>query len=790
ADEYRYWLGEAYAQTGNYRVAAETLASVAREFTNSARLLEASYGEALARFRLKDWKRVAALIEDPAGTFQRAAAARASDELVVRGRLLLGEALFEAGEFARAREALHTISEAELIPEYKWRRQYLLCRVHLAEGRLEETLTGTTNLVVLAAATGQRNLEAESISMQGEVLRRLGRLEEAARAYERNLSDTTPPDRQRRALLHLIQLALAEDRIEEAEQRLTAFLARRPEDAATDIILLTLGEVNLRRHLRGVTNTLASPAGAPANGVTNHLQAALAQFDTLLRTQTNSPLRGRAQAGRGWCHWIEGRLAESQAAFKAAAELLPPSDEQAVARFKLADTLFLQNDHTNAVQHYRALLVDFAGVPQVREVLFDRAWYQVLRASLALNDTAGAQEAMRRLLREHPESFFADRSMVLLGHKLMELGEPAEARTVLEDFVRRYPQSELRAEVELSIARSAARQSDWRTAIQRYDGWLERFATNVLRPRAEFDRAWAYAQSGQATQALALFTNFVTRFPTHELAPLAQSWIGYHYFEARDFINAQRHFQTIVENTNWPVTRLTFQARMMAGHAAFARQGWKDAAGVNGHYTLLVSTCPYDDLVAEALFALGDTYTQDPDPANPLKKFDDARVAFQKITTLYPTNPLVSRAWGRMGDCYLQLAANDPKLYANALESYQRAMLPPADVETRSLAQFALGQALERQAPLVADGTNLLRQAFEHYYAIVTGKNLLDNEQPVAHVVKQAGLAAARLKESRGEWEIAARIYQRLGDLLPSQRAMLERRRQRAIEQRSSVEDP
>ena len=57
ADQYRYWLAETHLRGSNYLAAAESFALLARDYTNSARLLEASYGEAKARFQLRDWKR-------------------------------------------------------------------------------------------------------------------------------------------------------------------------------------------------------------------------------------------------------------------------------------------------------------------------------------------------------------------------------------------------------------------------------------------------------------------------------------------------------------------------------------------------------------------------------------------------------------------------------------------------------------------------------------------------------------------------------------------------------------
>src|SRR3954469_4399064 len=55
ADQYRFWLGESYMRSSNYTSAAATFASLIHNHPESVRVLEASYDEALARFRLKEW---------------------------------------------------------------------------------------------------------------------------------------------------------------------------------------------------------------------------------------------------------------------------------------------------------------------------------------------------------------------------------------------------------------------------------------------------------------------------------------------------------------------------------------------------------------------------------------------------------------------------------------------------------------------------------------------------------------------------------------------------------------
>ncbi|HXJ71695.1 MAG TPA: tetratricopeptide repeat protein, partial [Candidatus Dormibacteraeota bacterium] len=335
----------------------------------------------------------------------------------------------------------------------------------------------------------------------------------------------------------------------------------------------------------------------------NHLQLARAQFEKLLETQTNSPLRGKAWLYQGWCLWLDDKIPESAAAFRAATAALPFSEDLALARFKLADALSRQGDYTNAVELYRSVTNDFAGVPRIRESLFDQALYQMVRAHIELGDGAAANEAMKQVLEWFPESASSERSLWLVGQELIRTRQTENAREILARFVERFPDRPLRPKIELAIARSYFYEGDWPAAIHSYETWLERYPTNGLRPRAEFNYAWANDRAGRASNAFELFTNFVARFPTNELAPQAQRWVGDEFYRRRNFVEALRSYQNILENANWPVTDLTYQARMMAGRAAYSAQLWKNA---EEHFTALVNdTDPRAmGLAAEGFFAL------------------------------------------------------------------------------------------------------------------------------------------------------------------------------------------
>jgi outer membrane protein assembly factor BamD (BamD/ComL family) len=767
ADQYLYWLAEARFSNGNYAAAANDFGKVAWGFTNSPVRLEASVGEAAALASLKQWVQVAEALTKPDGAFRQASAAKPESEHAARGWLLLAEAQFTLNRFAEAEAALASPTAPGLLPELAWRRQYLLCQVHYAAGRTNEALFGSTNLLTLAQATGRRELLPESIAFRADLLVGYGSLDEAKAVYGFNLTTNAPPERQRQALAKIAEIALMQNLLEETIQRIEQFLEQFTNSPAMDVALLALGELYLKQ---------ASPL----------VPQALTNFDRLIVGFTKSSFVPKAHLGRGWCFWISNNIPAAAEAFQIAADRLPPSEDQAVARFKFADALFAQKHFAAALTNYRAAQVIAAKWPRVKETLTVQSLYQVLRSSLELKEVTVASEAMRHLLQFYPNDPVADRSVLLVAQAFADLNEPDQARALFGEFVEKFPESELRADVELALAHTLEQQSDWPAVMDLYEKWLGRFATNRLRPQAEFYLALANFRAGNETNAFNLFTNFVVQFPTHDLAPKAQWWVADYYDRQGSELNlsAEAGYKLLFQT--WPASPLAFEARMSAGRVALARP---DHMAAIEHFTNLTlnPNCPPALKVRAKFGYAGALMLLNPVETN---KTANLELAMQVLNTIQQENSgteTAAQAWGEIGKCYLQLAAQDARHYEAASNAFQQVLLSPnASYATRSQARVALGVVAESQGALKTgvEKTALLKFALGQYLdAFFYEKTLRDGEQPDWFWVKKAGQEAARIAETLGEWSQALNVYQSLQKLLPPLQASLEKKIMRAREQ-------
>jgi tetratricopeptide (TPR) repeat protein len=241
-----------------------------------------------------------------------------------------------------------------------------------------------------------------------------------------------------------------------------------------------------------------------------------------------------------------------------------------------------------------------------------------------------------------------------------------------------------------------------------------------------------------------------------------------YYFREGKWQEAESAYQLCYQNTNRPASMLSYQARMMAGRAAFARQGWKDAIQ---YFTNLTSDlkCPADVWV-QAMFAYGGTLMSQ-DSTNRTADLQTAIAIFGAISQKLTNQPQAALALGEKAKCLLQLAQNtsDYEPVTNAFEQVIRS--PAADASARSIARVGLGLTLEKMADQASDADRavLLEAALQNFLAVFYYEKLLrDGEKPDPFWTQKAGIeAAALLAEKLKRRPEAISLYRRLQEMFP-----------------------
>jgi TolA-binding protein len=575
-----------------------------------------------------------------------------------------------------------------------------------------------------------------------------------------------PPPARRQALLKIIELSLAQNKIADAAERLEQLLGQYPDAPSADFAWQTLGEVRLRQY----------SIGPNTNRV--YLAKAREAFGGLAKNFPQSPLLGKGQMYLGWCFWLDDKWSEAQKAFQSAAEHLPPSADQAFAYFKLADSQFRLSDFTNALKNYTVVIETFKALPEAQTNLIERALYQAVRTALAATNLTAATNLVAKILACYPNGYHTECAVLLTGQEISRQGDAASARKILSDFAAAAPNAAVLPEVQLAIAHTYKEEERWPEAIRLYEVWLGTYTNHPAQPQAEYDRAWATFKSGDDTNALRFFTNLIAHFPSNELTARAQWWVGEHYLHRGgrgDLFLAEEAFQPLFLGSNHLDSEMACRAQMMAGLAAKDRQGYGEA---EGYFTNVANkaSCPMD-LRLQARFAYADVLTlgQTPD-------FKTASLVFGSICDDFPTNGLAAAAWGRKAECLLQHAQTSPlRDFEPALIAFQQVTnFPNADAAIR--AQAKLGQALvmekQAEAGIGEEQTEKRKLALNLCLDVLYDESdLRDGGKPsLLFWTQKAGLQAAHLAELMQDWRHAKKIYERLQKLLPVLSASLDKK--------------
>jgi TolA-binding protein len=756
ADQFSYWLGEAQFAKGDLTNAAATLAALPQKFPESTLGLTAVVEAAAVYARLGDWPLHDALLEATNGIFARTAKIDPDNVLVVKGRLSLAQSKLTRGDFTAAEKFLDAVNPKLLAPEQEWQRLNLSYQAATGLADFDAALAAANGLAQLAKDSVR---QAEAAALRATALEKKNLFSEAAAAWSANLSSAAPPERQREAILKIAALALARNDTAGAATNLETYLKQYPNSPAAELALVTLGELRMKEFAAAASPEL--------------LAEAQTNFDRFIGAFPDSSLKGKAFLDRGWCNWNAQRYAESLVDFREAAKRLPASPEQAVAKFKTGDAMFVLTNYAGARQNYAAVLDGYEKFPEVAGALGDRALYQILRADIELADTNGAAAAMAKMLEKFPASDLADNSQLLLGEAFSDFRQPQKAREVLLPFAKLFPRSPLLPQVELALARTFEREGDWPAAVTNYAAWVQNHPADTNAPQAQFSLARAHDHAGQEAEAFRLFTDLSAKYPTNALAPLAQWWLADYFFRAGNFVAAETNYEIIFQTPVWKNSAgVYFQAQLAAGRAAAARQGYADAA--NYLTKMLADTnCPAP-VATEAMFAYGGVLMRmdSPDTNRPTANFELATNVFRQIQLANATNVFGVMAENEFADCCLQLGALDM-----ATNSYaQAAGFPAADGSLRSRAKVGLGIALEKKAEL-ADGAArlaLLKQARDNYQDVLDAFRA--GELTDAFWAKKAGLQELAVLPKTGVKDLD-RFYADLETLLPSLKETLEKKK-------------
>ncbi len=200
---------------------------------------------------------------------------------------------------------------------------------------------------------------------------------------------------------------------------------------------------------------------------------------------------------------------KATASFNFVIERYPQSDFAAPSQALIAQSYYNRRQYTDAIREYQKFLDLYPSDPQVPGV----------RRSLEMSWFFAGQEdstLMEEFLHRFPQSELAAEGQYRKGRALFDAGRHIEAITELQKAVVGYPTAAVAPDAQLLTAESYSALERWPDAAAAYEKFLAYYPDHPQRAGATFNLATALFNAGDYGRSLERFQMVVDSFPESE----------------------------------------------------------------------------------------------------------------------------------------------------------------------------------------------------------------------------------------------------------------------------------
>jgi tetratricopeptide (TPR) repeat protein len=247
------------------------------------------------------------------------------------------------------------------------------------------------------------------------------------------------------------------------------------------------------------------------------------------------------------------------------------------------------------------------------------------------------------------------------------------------------------------------------------------------------------SQNARSVQALA--QDYLQKYPDSPAKAEVRLKLGELYFRENDFPNAQTQFELVREDS--PDSPIVETALFLAGEAA---RKSLNSASVDRAISLFEDVYKLGGpLRFQARLEQATTMRQ-------TKHEKEAIVLLDDLLTQNPPTDVRYRALDGKGEALFTLAANEPKMYEQAIGTFDSLLASEGlPTEWKQQALYQKGKCYEKLGKL--------DDALSNYYDVLAAEG--DGDQLWFF---RAGFDAAQILEDRRSWSSAAAIYEKLAN--------------------------
>lgn len=227
--------------------------------------------------------------------------------------------------------------------------------------------------------------------------------------------------------------------------------------------------------------------------------------------------------------------------------------------------------------------------------------------------------------------------------------EIAEGKRVLEEALRDYPETNLKAQGEYLLANLAEELKKHEEAIGRYSAVISGFPKSEFASKSQFKKALNLEKLKQDDRAMEEYVRLTYLYPTDELVADATVRLGNFYYKSKQYKTAGRIFEQF--HAAHSEHKLGIKALFLAGQSYIKMESYEDSVRVLSN---LIESYPDDTKVRpEAMYWLADSNFQAGDHIAAYR-------GFKKLTWDYPSHKYAKIARGRLTeDSFARIAEGE-----------------------------------------------------------------------------------------------------------------------------------
>jgi len=397
------------------------------------------------------------------------------------------------------------------------------------------------------------------------------------------------------------------------------------------------------------------------------------------------------------------------------------ADEQ----MQFADGLYARGLYEMALSEYLAISREADDFDRLDVVLF-----RIAECQRRLGNPELAERFFHRVVREHPDSAYAQRAAFRRAELHVTQGRYLDAINQFRALLTTELEPELAASARYYKGYAARRLLLFPEAEEDYNDVITKHPDSPFASYAALELAELYAsQTDRAEKAPALYEKALRNPATPRVGAEALFQLGDYYFRTKNFKESAQWYDRLLRE--YPKQPRAREAALQAGWA-FHNAG-RHADGLRVAEETLSDEKPDASLEPDWLYLKANCLRQ-------LLRAEDARAAYQRIMQEYPDHPLAS------------VSGYETALIAFRQNEYEQAIEDARGlVAEETTMQHDLNWLLaESYAAAGRDD-----EAVQHY------RLLIEEENPSAHTA-QALYRLARLLQQRRDFTEAVRLYRRL----------------------------